>query len=85
MEYIMHAYQESHAETFACAMHASQEQHACTMHASQETKREPLTSDSIMIFFEQNFQKQIGYFNFSRKNIQLKKNIFQNEVREVKL
>jgi hypothetical protein len=24
-EYIMHAYQGSHAETFACAMHASQE------------------------------------------------------------
>ena len=54
VEYIFHESQGSHAETFPCAMHASQEQHACTMHASQETKREPCTSDSIMIFNEKN-------------------------------
>jgi hypothetical protein len=56
VEYILHASQESHAETFPCAMHASQEQHACI---SQETKREPRTSDSIMIFYEKNLQKKL--------------------------
>jgi hypothetical protein len=54
VEYIWHAYQESHADTFVC-----------TMHASQESKREPLTSDAIMIFFEKHLQKQIGYLNSS--------------------
>jgi hypothetical protein len=40
LEYIWHAYQESHANTFPCKMHAS-----------QETKREMRTSESIIIFF----------------------------------
>jgi hypothetical protein len=62
VEDIWHASQGSHADTFPC-----------TMHASQETKREPRTSDSIMIFSEQNLQKQIGYLNSSRENIQFKK------------
>jgi hypothetical protein len=40
MEYIIHAYQEPHADTFSCTIHASQEPHAETpMHASQEPKR----------------------------------------------
>jgi hypothetical protein len=43
VEYIWHPSQESHADTFAC-----------TMHASQETKWEPRTSDAILIFFEHN-------------------------------
>jgi hypothetical protein len=43
------------------------------MHASQETKREPCTSDSILIFYEHNLQKQIGYLNSSRENIQFQK------------
>jgi hypothetical protein len=46
VEYIWHAYQESHANTFAC-----------TMHASQESKRESSTSDTILIFCEKNLQK----------------------------
>jgi hypothetical protein len=62
VEDIWHASQESHADTFAC-----------TMHASQETKREPRTSDAIMIFSEKNLQKQIGYLNSSRENIQFQK------------
>jgi hypothetical protein len=62
VEDIWHAFQESHADTFAC-----------TMHASQETKRDPCTLDSIMIFYEKKFQKQNGYLNFSRENIQFKK------------
>ena len=62
VEDIWHASQESHADIFAC-----------TMHASQETKREPLTSDAIMIFSEKNFQKQIGYLNSSWENIQFQK------------
>ena len=62
VEDIWHASQESHADTFPC-----------TMHASQETKRELRTSDSIMIFSEKNLQKQIGYLNSSRENIQFKK------------
>jgi hypothetical protein len=41
VEYIWHASQESHADTFSCTMHASQESHAdtfsCTM-ASQSQK-----------------------------------------------
>jgi hypothetical protein len=41
VEYIWHASQESHTDTFPCAMHAS-----------QETKGEPRTSDSILIFPE---------------------------------
>jgi hypothetical protein len=65
VEYIWDASQESHANTFAC-----------TMHASQKTKREPRTYDSIMIFSEQNLQKQIGHLNSSRENIQ-----FQNKNR----
>jgi len=32
-EYIMHASQDSHADTFACSMHASQEPHVYAMHA----------------------------------------------------
>ena len=40
VKYIWHASQESYADTFPCAMHAS-----------QETKREPCKSDSILIFF----------------------------------
>jgi hypothetical protein len=39
VEDIWHASQESHADTFPC-----------TMDAYQETKREPCTSDSIIIF-----------------------------------
>ena len=39
VEDIWHASQESHADTFACIMHLS-----------QETKWEPCTSDSILIF-----------------------------------
>ena len=62
VEYIWHASQESHADTFPCAMHVS-----------QETKRELRTSDSILIFFEHNLQKQFGYLNSSRENIQFKK------------
>jgi hypothetical protein len=85
MEYIMHASQESHAETFACAMHASQEQHACAMHASRETKRGPCTSDSIMIFYEKNLQKKIGYLNSSQKNTQFQKKNRSKRSREVKL
>lgn len=72
-EDIMHASQESHAETFVCAMHASQEQHASTMHASRETKRGSRTSDSILIFSEKNLQKMIGYLNSSQKNTQFQK------------
>jgi hypothetical protein len=62
VEDIWHASQESHANTFAC-----------TMHASQESKREPRTSDAIMIFFEKNLQKKIGYLNSSWENIQFQK------------
>jgi hypothetical protein len=47
VEDIWHASQESHADTFAC-----------TMHASQETKRDPRKSDSILIFSEHNLQKK---------------------------
>jgi hypothetical protein len=43
------------------------------MHASQETKRELRTSDSILIFSEKNFQKQIIYLNSSQENIQFKR------------
>jgi hypothetical protein len=74
MEDIWHASQESHADTFAC-----------TMHACQETKRESRTSDAILIFSEPNLQKQIGYLNSSRENIQFQKKIVQNGVRKVKL
>jgi hypothetical protein len=62
VEDIWHASQKSHADTFAC-----------TMHACQETKIEPRTSDAILIFFENNLQKQIGYLNSSRENIQFQK------------
>jgi hypothetical protein len=58
VEYIWHTSQGSHADTFPCAMHAS-----------QETKREPRTSESILIFSDNNLQKQIGYFNSSQENI----------------
>jgi hypothetical protein len=58
VEHIWHASQELHADTFAC-----------TMHVCQETKREPRTSDSIMIFSKKYLQKQIGYLNSSRENI----------------
>jgi hypothetical protein len=54
VEDIWHASQESHADTFPC-----------TMHASQETKREPHTSESILIFYEKNLQKQFRYLNSS--------------------
>jgi hypothetical protein len=63
VEDIWHASQESHPDTFAC-----------TMHASQESKREPCTSDAILIFYENKLQKQIGYLNSSRENIQFQKN-----------
>jgi hypothetical protein len=43
------------------------------MHASQEKKRESGTSESIMIFYKNNFQKEIGYLNSSPENIQFKK------------
>jgi hypothetical protein len=43
------------------------------MHACQETKREPRTSDAILIFSEKNLQKQIGYLNASLENIQFQK------------
>jgi hypothetical protein len=62
VEDIWHASQGSDVDTFPCAMHAS-----------QETKMEPRTSDSIMIFYEHTFQKQIGYFNPSWENIQFQK------------
>jgi hypothetical protein len=62
VEDIWHASQESHEDTFPCAMHAS-----------QETKRESRTSNSIMIFSQNNLQKQIGYLNSYRENIQFKK------------
>ena len=62
MEDIWHASQGSHADTFPSAMHAS-----------EETKRDMLTLDSIMIFYELNFQKQIVYLNSSRKNTQFQK------------
>jgi hypothetical protein len=62
VEDIWHTSQESHANTFVC-----------TMHASQESKREPHTSNAILIFSEKNLQKQIGYLNSSRENIQFQK------------
>jgi hypothetical protein len=62
VEDIWNASQGSHANTFPCAMHTS-----------QETKREPCTSDSIMIFSDNNLKKKIGYFNLSRENIQFQK------------
>jgi hypothetical protein len=48
VEDIWHASQESHADTFAC-----------TMHASQESKRESRTSDAIMILFENNCRNKL--------------------------
>jgi hypothetical protein len=63
VEYIWHASQGSHADTFPCAMHAS-----------QETKKEPHTLDSILIFSEKILQKQTGYLNSSREDIQFQKN-----------
>jgi hypothetical protein len=48
VEYIWHSSQGSQVDTFPC-----------TMHASQETKREPRTSDSILIFSEQHLQKKM--------------------------
>jgi hypothetical protein len=62
MEDIWHSSQESHANTFAC-----------TMHASQETKRELHKSDSILIFSEHILQIFFGYLNSSRENIQFQK------------
>jgi hypothetical protein len=62
VEYIWHASQESHADTFAC-----------TMHASQESKRESRTSDAILIFYKKKLQKQIRHLNSSRGNIQFQK------------
>jgi hypothetical protein len=53
VEDIWHASQESHADTFPC-----------TMHASQETKREPRTSDSIMIFSKKFFSETNWIFEF---------------------
>jgi hypothetical protein len=74
VEHIWHASQQSHANIVAC-----------TMHASQETKRESHTSDTILIFSEKKLQKQIGYFNSSRKISNFKKQIIRNGVRKVKL
>jgi hypothetical protein len=74
VEDIWHASQESHADTFAC-----------TMHASQETKRGVCTSNVILIFSEKKLKKKIGYLNSSRENIQFKKKIIRNGVRKVKL
>jgi hypothetical protein len=68
VEDIWHASQESHANTFAC-----------TMHASQETKRGACTSDVILIFSEKNLQNKIGYLNSSRENIQFKKKSSETE------
>jgi hypothetical protein len=62
VEYIWHASQESHADTFAC-----------TMHASQESKREPRTLDIILTFSEKHLHKKIGYLNSSWENIQFQK------------
>ena len=62
MEDIWNASHESHADTFAC-----------TMHACQETKRDPLTSDAILIFYDHNLHKKIGHLNLSRENIQFQK------------
>jgi hypothetical protein len=74
VEYIWHASQESHADTFAC-----------TMHASQETKREPRTSDAIMIFLRK-FAETNWIFEFlSGKYPISKKQIVRNGVRKVKL
>jgi hypothetical protein len=54
--------------------------HAPCMHLRRQKcmhlrrpKRGSHTSDSIMIFYEKNLQKQIGYLNSSRKNIQFQK------------
>jgi hypothetical protein len=68
LEDIWHASQESHAETFAC-----------TMHASQESKRESRTSDAILIFSEKILQKQIGFLNSTRENIQFQKNNYPKQ------
>jgi hypothetical protein len=68
VEDICHASQGSHADTFSCAMHAS-----------QETKRELRTSDSILIFYEKKLYKQIGYLNSSQENIQFQKKSFEME------
>jgi hypothetical protein len=62
VEYIWHASQGSHADTFPC-----------TVHASHGTKRDPCTSNSIMIFSKKNLKKQIGYLNSSWENIQFHK------------
>jgi hypothetical protein len=68
VEDIWYASQESHADTFAC-----------TMHAYQKSKREPHTSDAILIFSEKHLQKQIGYLNSSRENTQFKKKSSETE------
>jgi hypothetical protein len=62
VEYIWHASQGSHEDTFPC-----------TMHASHETKMESCTSESILIFSEKKLQKKIRYLNSSQENIQFKK------------
>jgi hypothetical protein len=51
----------------ACILGVTCRYFPCTMHAFQETKREPFTSDSILIFSEH-------YLNSSRENIQFPKN-----------
>ena len=43
------------------------------MHVSHESKREPRTSDAILIFSEKKLQKKIGYLNSSQENIQFQK------------
>jgi hypothetical protein len=77
VEYIMHEYQEPHANTFSYAMHTSQKPHAetpmhafeepraCTIHAYREPKRGSHTSHAIMSLSEYNFHKHIGYLNSS--------------------
>jgi hypothetical protein len=52
--------------------------------ASQETKDQPHTSNSIMIFSEQNLQKKIGYFNSCWENIQFFKKKTSSEMQSEK-
>jgi hypothetical protein len=48
--------------------------HFCMHHACiSGDKKRSRTSDSILIFYEPNLQKQIGYLNSSRENIQFQK------------
>jgi len=74
VEYIWHTSHESHANTFPC-----------TMHASQETKRETHTSDSIMIFSDHNLQKKLDIWISLGRISNFKNQIVQNRVWKVNL